>query len=59
MGTYPGINRKSRVFNPDPGFISSATWPSMPKKHYNGLNQKKHNISLQMTFLSNTVSYRT
>ena len=31
----PGINHKSRVswF----GFLSSATWPSMPKKHYNGL----------------------
>ena len=33
----PGINRKSRVLYPHPGFLSSATWPSMPKKHYNGL----------------------
>ena len=37
----PGINRKSRVSYPVPGFLSSATWPSLPKKHYNGLNQTK------------------
>ena len=36
----PGIIRKSRVSYPGPGFLSSATWPSLPKKHYNGLNQK-------------------
>ena len=36
---YPGINRKSRVLYPGPRFLSSATWPSLPKKHYNGLNQ--------------------
>ena len=35
----PGINRKSRVWYPGPGFLSSATWPSLPKKHFNGLNQ--------------------
>ena len=35
----PGIIRKSRVSYPVPGFLSSATWPSLPKKHYNGLNQ--------------------
>ena len=34
----PGINRKSRVSYPGPEFLSSATWPSLPKKHYNGLN---------------------
>ena len=34
----PGIIRKSRVSYPGPGFLSSATWPSLPKKHYNGLN---------------------
>ena len=34
----PGIIRKSRVSYPDPGFLSSATWPSLPIKHYNGLN---------------------
>ena len=27
----PVINRKSRVLYPDPGFLSSATWPSLPK----------------------------
>ena len=26
---------------PVPDFLSSATWPSLPKKHYNGLNQVK------------------
>ena len=33
----PWINHKSRVLYPGPGFLSSDTWPSMPKKHYNGL----------------------
>ena len=36
---WSGIIRKSRVSYPSPGFRSSATWPSLPKKHYNGLNQ--------------------
>ena len=40
----PGIIRKSRVSYPVPGFLSSATWPSLPKKHYNGLNQTNENI---------------
>ena len=35
----PGIIRKSRVSYPGPGFLSSATWPMLPKKYYNGLNQ--------------------
>ena len=39
----PGIIRKSRVSYPGPGFLSSATWPSLPKKHYNGINQTKPN----------------
>ena len=34
---FPGINRKSRVSYPRPRFLSSATSPSLPKKHYNGL----------------------
>ena len=34
---YPGINHKSSVLYPGPGFLSSATWSSLPKKHYNGL----------------------
>ena len=33
----PGISRKSRVSYPGPGFLSSATWPSLPKNNYNGL----------------------
>ena len=45
----PGIIRKSRVSYPGPGFLSSATWPSLPKKHYNGLNQTKPN---QTKFIS-------
>ena len=36
----PGINCKSRVLYPGPGFLSSAAWPLLPKKHYNGfINQ--------------------
>ena len=41
----PGIIRKSRVSYPGPGFLSSATWPSLPKNHYNGLNQTKPNYN--------------
>ena len=37
----PGIIRKSRVSYPGPGFLSSATWPSLPKKHY----KRKKNCS--------------
>ena len=37
----PGIIRKRRVSYPGPGFLSSATWPSLPKKHYNGLINRK------------------
>ena len=46
---YPGINRKSRVLYPSCGFVSSAPWPSLPKKQYNGLiiiNHKKHDSFL-------------
>ena len=42
-----GIIRKSRVSYPVPGFLSSATWPSLPKKHYNGLNQLSSKINCQ------------
>ena len=31
------IKYKGRVLFPGPGFLSSAIWPSMPKKHFNGL----------------------
>ena len=44
----PGINRKSRVSYPDPGFLSSATWPSLPNKHYDRLNQTKPNPIIMM-----------
>ena len=44
----PGIIRKSRVSYPGPGFLSSATWPSLSKKHYNGLNQTKPNLKCQL-----------
>ena len=37
----PGIIRKSRVSYPGPGFLSSATWPLLRKKYYNGLNLTK------------------
>ena len=33
----PGINRKSRVLYPSLRFLSSATWPSLLRKNYNGL----------------------
>ena len=45
----PGIIRKSRVSYPGPGFLSSATWPSLPKKHYNGLN--KLNKQLHQSYM--------
>ena len=38
----PGVIRKSRVLYPGPRFLSSATWPSLPKKYYDGLNQISH-----------------
>ena len=52
LKTSPRIIRKSRVSYPVPGFLSSATWPPLPKKHYNGLNQTKpNNIQWIMSFL--------
>ena len=43
----PGINRKSRVLYPGPRFLSSATWPLLPKKHYNGLiNQSNLKLNI-------------
>ena len=50
----PGIIRKSRVSYPGPGFLSSATWPSLPKKHFNGLNQTKPNQTSSSPEPSNT-----
>ena len=48
----PGIIRKSRVLYPVPGFLSSATWPSLPKKHYNGLNQNKYDAGDVCVFVN-------
>ena len=42
----PGIIRKSRVSYPGPGFLSSATWPSLPKKHYNGYQTKPNQLNV-------------
>ena len=44
----PGIIRKSRESYPGPGFLSGATWPSLPKKHYNGLNQPNQTLLLTL-----------
>ena len=41
----PGINRKSRLSYPDPGFISSSTWSLMPKKQSNiSINQSINHL---------------
>ena len=53
----PGIIRKSRVSYPGPGFLSSATWPSLPKKHYNGLNKTFQNRYIFKTFLSQLIKH--
>ena len=43
----PGIIRKSRVSYPGPGFLSRATWPSLPKKHYDRLiNQSTYHTDI-------------
>ena len=59
----PGVIRKSRVSYPGPGFLSSATWPSLPKKHYNGLNQTNHmyhkTLLLYITSLLVIVKHRS
>ena len=52
----PGVIRKSRVSYPGPGFLSSATWPSLPKKHYNGLNKTKSD-SKMTSILSEDCDY--
>ena len=51
----PGINRKSRVLYPGHGFLSSATWPSLPKKHYNGLNNQCYLWNPKLKLWSNYV----
>ena len=59
----PGINRKSRVLYPGPGFLSSATWPSLLKKHCkcNGLINKSIQSNLIIISdikLSKTISLK-
>ena len=57
----PGINRKSRVSYPGPGFLSSATWPSQPKKHCKGLivltSNRCHASFLKPLVLSLTIRF--
>ena len=53
----PGIIRKSRVSYPGPGFLSSAAWPSLPKKHYNGLNQTKPMKQTTVSYLTYTTDW--
>ena len=53
----PGIIRKSRVSYPGPGFLSSATWPMLPKNHYNGLNKQTASVWVCLSlYLSLTLS---
>ena len=44
----PGIIPKRRVSYPDPGILSSATWPSLPKKHFNGLIRKGQMVQKEL-----------
>ena len=42
-----GINRKSTVLYSGCGFLSSARWPSLPKKHHNGLINQSENKDIK------------
>ena len=53
----PGISRKSRVLYPVPGFLSSATWPSLPKKHNKGLNQIISNFAAKICYFHCSVYF--
>ena len=46
-----GIIRKSRVSYPVSGFLSSATWPLLPNKHYNGLKPKPNQNNASFNLL--------
>ena len=52
-----GVIRKSRVSYPVPGFLSNATWPSLPKKHYNGLNYTKLKMTNRFVRLFGYISH--
>ena len=45
------IIRKSRVLYSGSGFLSSATWPSIPKKHYNVLKDKYPNFEVGLKYI--------
>ena len=60
LKSSPGIIRKRRASYPGPGFLSSATWPLLPKKHYNGLNQSvSKNICRDAAMVYTTMLYYT
>ena len=44
----PGSNRKSRVLYPSPRFLSSASWPIMPKKNSIKLINQSNLISVKV-----------
>ena len=50
-----GINSKSRVLYPDLGYLSSATWPALPKKQYNGLINQSIIFFLAVFSLAGTI----
>ena len=45
----PGIIRKSRVSYPIPGFLSSATWPSLPIKENFSVKRTPYKIVSRLT----------
>ena len=54
----PEINGKSRVLYPGPVFLFGDTWPSMPKKRYNGLiNQSINQNTFPRTNLGIMAEY--
>ena len=40
------LGSNASVLYPGTGFLSSATWPLMPKKHYNGLINNQNILHL-------------
>ena len=53
-----GIICKRRVSYPGLEFLSGATWPSLPKKHYNGLNQNSLiKVMVFTPFTQNTTQF--
>ena len=50
----PGINRKRTVWYPGPVFLSSATLPLLPKKHYNELINQSINHRTKLASRQNS-----